>query len=215
MEKRKPAKPTDPFGHFLFSKSGKVTKVENKLSSDKDLQERGVAEIFVDGLKNHHPEIQVTEVVDLPENDHDVLLKTINGPITLQITEIRMREYAHPITKEEYNSGKYRKYIQMGYGEISWAVDEDKYNDVLRLAIQRKVEKHYAKSPSKVLWLLVFSTSAFVKLVYCEGERFAASTLYENAVEYAENLSSPVFDRIWFTNLQTRPISVFPKDMRF
>ena len=43
-----PRKPTDPFGHIAFSKNGSVKKVMKKLSENKEQQESGAMDIFLE-----------------------------------------------------------------------------------------------------------------------------------------------------------------------
>jgi hypothetical protein len=210
--KKKPSKPTEPYAYINFSKSGKVSKHTCKLSSDKELQEKEVIEIFKNGLTKKHPELKIYKIIDLPENDHDFKIQTNIGEIELQLTEIHEREYIRQITKEEYNSGKYKKYILKKSGEIPWGVDEEKLDNCIRLAIERKLKKYYEKSKDSILWLLIFSTSTYITPSFCTGGETRVSKGYIIANSYLSKVDKNPFDKIWFTDLLTNPIKIWEKN---
>ena len=108
--KRKPRKPANPYGYINFPKHGPPEKRMFRLSAVKEEQELQVVNDFVQRLHNLRPSFSVCEIVDLPEADHDFLLRTEAGDITLQLTEIPERDYTISISQEEYNSGKYPQF---------------------------------------------------------------------------------------------------------
>ena len=90
MAKMKPSKPTQPYGVINFSKSGKVKKEMFVLSGEKEKQELGVAQVFVQGLKKRDSSINEVEIRDLPECDHDFILKSESFEVTLQIDSLSL-----------------------------------------------------------------------------------------------------------------------------
>jgi hypothetical protein len=81
----------------------------------------------------------------------------------------------------------------------------------LRCAIEWKLEKLYAKSDSETLWLVVFCTSTYLQPEYYEGGRLRVSAALIEARKYLQALPNCVFDEIWYTNLLTRPVRIWPE----
>lgn len=210
MAKKKPSKPTQPYGVFNFSKSGKVKQEIFELSDEKEKQELGVAQVFVQGLKKRESSFNEVEIRDLPECDHDFILKSESFEVTLQITEIPERRYVLEIPKEEYDSGVHSSYILKKSGEIPLAVNEETRDNALKTAIEIKIEKTYSKSPNERLWLLVFTTSQDITPFCYQAGKATITALYRRAYDYVSKLDKNPFDEIWFTNLLTRPIRIWP-----
>ena len=212
MAKMKPSKPTQPYGVIHFSKSGKVKKEMFELSGEKEKQELGVAQVFVQGLKKRDSSINEVEIRDLPECDHDFILKSESFEVTLQITEIPERRYVSEISKEEYDSGIHSSYILKKSGEIPLAVNEETRDNSLKTAVEIKIKKTYSKSPNERLWLLVFTTAQDIfPFCYLAGKA-TKTVLYMRAYDYVSKLDRNPFDEIWFTNLLSRPIRIWPLD---
>lgn len=212
MAKKKPEKPTEPYGYISFGKDGKVEKKMFMLSKVKEHQERGVIESFSSYFPNDFSEHEIQCIEDLPEADQDFVLKTNLGSISVQLTEIVEREYAFKISIEDYDSGKYNEHIFSAPGEIPLAVDQEKRDDSITAAIKRKVLKNYAKGQSEQLWLVIFSTSLYLTTVFVEGGKTRSSRAYENAVSYIQSECIELFDQVWYYNLQTRPVRIWPRE---
>ena len=205
-----PRKPTDPFGHIAFSKNGSVKKVMKKLSENKEQQESGAMNIFLEFMKITRPELKMDIDHKLPEADHDFLLKSTNGPITVQLTELVEGDFIFQKAKGKNNKGEHREYIHNSYGHMLWAVDNELRDSALVRAIETKVKKNYSKGISEILWLVIFSTSSFLQTEWYEGEQRRESKALLAARGYIANLQDFIFDEVWFTNLETKPIKIWP-----
>jgi hypothetical protein len=211
-KRKKPHKPTQHYGYVAFAKTGRVTKHMFKLSDIKDIQEREVADRFVQQIMTQHPDVNIKGVDALPEADQDFLLHTNHGKITLQVTEIPERDYIFPISEEEYKSRRHRGILVKKNGEIPWAVDESRLDTSIQRAIENKLAKHYAKGTNENLWLLVFSTSPYLTTVYYEEGRRRESMAYQIARDYLAGTTNNPFDEIWYTNLLTRAVRIWPAE---
>lgn len=207
---KKPRKPTDPFGHIAFGKSGSVTKHMSQLSHEKEEQEVGVMEHFITAFNQLSGQVQISSLEQLAEAGHDFVALLNDSRITIQVTELVELDYAKPIPEEEYNKGIYNQYIQKTSGEIPWAVDKILLASSLRRSIEKKIKKNYAKADSEIMWLLVFCTSPYVLTEYVQGGQHMISETLAEARKYLAEVNICVFDEIWFTNLQTRPVRVWP-----
>lgn len=172
------------------------------LSNDKDTQEYRVAEQFCEHLIHSGQLSADAEIVKLPEADHDFIIKNIPNDITLQITEIVEREFTTELSMEKYKSGAHTSYIVKEGNPIPWAVDEMKRDNSLRLAIERKLLRNYTKGNDEILWLLIFTTSSCIQT--------EISTTLKLAGDYLYNIDHLIFDKIWFTNLLTKPTQIWP-----
>jgi hypothetical protein len=211
-KRKKPRKPTQPYGYVAFAKTGRVTKHTFKLSDIKDIQEREVADKFVQQIMTQHPDVKIHGVKALSEADHDFLLHTNHGKITLQVTEIPERDYTFPISEEEYKSGRHKSFLVKKNGKIPWAVDESRRDTSIQRAIENKLAKHYAKGTNENLWLLVFSTSTYLTTVYYEGGSRRESMAYQIARDYVARTTNNPFDEIWYMNLLTRAVRIWPAE---
>lgn len=182
-----------------------------QLSGDKELQERGV----IDSLSAHFPndidDLEIRGVKDLPEADHDFILETNRGNITVQLTEIVERDYTSTISRAEYDSGRYSEYILAESGKIPLAIDHIKRDNVIVTAIRRKISKNYANQ-SDPLWLVIFSTSPYLQTVFSQSGKVRTSTAYENAVAYIQSKNIGLFENVWYYNLITRPVRIWPRE---
>jgi hypothetical protein len=85
--RKKPRKPTKPYGHIAFSKNGKVRKNMFQLSHDKEEQEEGVIEHFLNDLPTKSNEFNILDYKQLPEADQDFVIHTEKGKIYVQETK--------------------------------------------------------------------------------------------------------------------------------
>ena len=212
MRRKPPKKPTSPYGYVSFSPDGKVKKHSFQLSEVKEEQEEGVIQSFASHFPSDVNNLAIHGYLQLPEEDQDFLLNTSEGEITIQVTELVELEYTIEITKDEYDSGKYSNYLSAGAGQIPLAIDERKRDMAIKTAIAKKIEKRYAKSKTETLWLLIFSTSAYLTTVYSQGGKTRTSRAYEQAVDYVAQEDGCVFDEIWYFNMVTRPVRVWPRE---
>lgn len=210
--RKKPRKPTESYGYIVFSKNGKVNKKMAKLSHDKEKQEVGVIEHFLKTLSKKCSDFNITGYEQLPEADQDFIIHSAESEIYVQVTEIVEREYAFPISKAEYNSGRFSHFIQKKSGEIPWAVDTERRDNSIKKAIERKIEKYYAKSNHQILWLLIFCTSSYIMTEYWEGGKKRQSIALTLARKYLRTLDQIIFNQIWYTNLMTNPVRIWPEE---
>lgn len=203
-------KPTEPFGYISFSKSGKVEKHMERLSLDKPIQERQVADIFVAAYNESFPRTPFKECRPLPENDHDFVLVGQNSEIDLQITELVSRAYTFEMTQEEYDRCAWKVATLKEYGGLPWRVDTEKRDAALYMQIAKKQDKRYAKSTCRKLWLLVFTTDVLYETEYVSAGTLRTSAALSQAREKLKKQDNVAFENIWFTNLQTRPVLVWP-----
>lgn len=207
---KKPRKPTEPFGHINFGKDGSVSKHMFQLPSQKEEQETGAIQFFVEGIKDAQLGPHVYDIKKLPEADQDFLLNTSIGPVIVQLTELVEREFTNELSLDEYNSGRYNHFILKQSGQIPWAVNTELRDSALIRVIEKKITKNYSKSDKEILWLVIFTTSLHFMTEYSEGGKLKKSKALLLAQEYLRALPKCIFDQVWFTNLQTRPVRVWP-----
>jgi hypothetical protein len=204
-----PKKPTQPFGRLMFSKDGSVKRSMYHLSDVKDIQEREALERFVDTFNRFVCDPIITDIRQLPENDHDFVVKVSGITTHVQLTELVDRMFTFPMTEEEYQAGNWQACIHKRRGEIPWHLDIEKQDQALTDLIAIKVAKHYAKQENSRLWLVIFSTYPYSTEYMSEGH-FQVSEGLSRAREYLNKSVSVGFNEIWFTNLQSRPTKVWP-----
>lgn len=201
-------KPTDTFGGVIFSKDGKVHQESAKLPNDKQHQEKAVIELFIERYNKLQMHQIETDYVDLEESNHDFEIVTNGKTVIVQVTEFVERDYE--IDKgAEPTPGAREGIIRFKVGSPDQQeVDIFKRNRALKTAIERKVEKSYAK-PKHEFWLLVFTTDTgfFPETADAEFEEVRAPLEY--ARDYLKSTHS-VFDQIWFINIyKGRPLLVW------
>jgi hypothetical protein len=211
---KKPLKPTEAFGPINFGKDGSVKKQMLRLSSQKEDQEIEALEYFVQGLKDVHLGPVVFKIQKLPENDQDFCLYTSLGLVTVQLTELVERDFSKELSRYEYNSGRYNRFILHPPNRIPWAVDTELRDSALIRLIEKKIDKKYSKANKEILWLVIFTTSSYFLTEYSEGGIQKKSMSLILAQKYLGKLSNCVFDQIWFTNLQTRPVCIWRRKIR-
>jgi hypothetical protein len=202
-----PEKPTRTFGRIAFGKDGKVRPLFSVLPSVKEQQERAAMDLFVDGFNECHAPRQITNVQQLPENDHDFLVK-VNGRDTLiQLTELVDRSFTFAPADPAFGQCSGSTFMQREPAGPLWRIDETKRDLALTRLIEQKVSKGYAVQQARPLWLVIFTTAFYSLEHRRDGELVIAKSL-TLAREYLNGLKSPAFDEVWCTDLQTRPIAV-------
>jgi len=207
---RKPRKPTEPFGYAVFGKNGTVSKTIFQLSSEKKNQEKEAMDNFIKGITRIKPNLKIINMKQLQEADQDFLLETSIGSITIQLTELVLLDYAKPLSEEEYRKGHHDAYILKESGSIPWAVDSRRRDSALIRIIEKKLSKHYSKPSSGNFWLVIFSTSPCLETEYHQGGKLMQGMPLIAAREYLNSLPSCIFDQIWFNNLITNPVQIWP-----
>jgi hypothetical protein len=205
----KPQKPTQPFGYTAFSKTGKVSRVDYRLSSEKELQEKQAIDRFIEVYNICFPDLIITDVQQLPENDHDFNVKIGNKSTIIQLTELVDRTFTFPLTEDEYKHKIWDAYIQKGFGEILWGIDIRKQNDALTDLIKLKLSKNYGANSDEDIWLVIFSTFIYEAESSQNGKKIVSEGL-KKARQFLEQTDSVVFSKIWYSNLITIPVLIWP-----
>jgi hypothetical protein len=180
------------------------------LSSAEERQETGVIENFISILAEHNLCKDINGWSRLPEDDPDFVLHTHNGDILLQISQIAEEDFAFPISKAEYNSGRYRRFIAQEPGEIPLAVDDARLNTTLKRIIQGKLEEPCMESDHEKHWLLIFSASAYPEIDCCVRGVKKDSESVSMARDYLKSHDPILFDQIWYSNPITIPVRIWP-----
>jgi hypothetical protein len=219
MPSRQHEKPTTPFGFVAFSKDGTVDISLSTLPKVKDDQEAEVIRRFAHDLTCHYG-LSVSDIMMLPERDHDASM-TINGQhVVLQITEIWQRGFELPPGSPDPGNPNAIGYLSAinhlpavndhsTIINVAIQLDSSKMNDAIRRAIEKKLDKHYAPD-GDTTWLLVFTTSPHLLTeTFRDGEHVIEEPL-RRAREFMAGRSPDPFSQIWFTNLITRPVRIWP-----
>jgi hypothetical protein len=112
------------------------------------------------------------------------------------------------MAEEEYKSGKWTQAVHSGSSNIPSRIDEELRDQALTDVITKKVKKSYARTPGLPTWLVVFSTTHYLTEYVQYGE-IQTSEALRRARDYLSACSRSVFQEVWFTDLQTRPIEVW------
>lgn len=207
-----PRKSTQPFGHIASHKNGKVESKVFQLSNVKERQEKQALEHFIQGFNDRSNNRQITQYSQLPENDQDFIISIDGSEVQVQLTELVDRTFTFPMSQEEYNGSAWTEGIQKERGQIPWRVDVAKKRVALKELIRGKVEKHYAKSDKITIWLVIFTTCSNYFLECYEDGVLQISESLKQAHDYLHGMSIVTFDEVWFTDLQTRPVRVWPDE---
>lgn len=194
---------------MAFGKDGSVKPAFTKLSTIRHQQELGAIERFIERYNEANPSNAIASLVQLPQDDHDFLV-TVGGVETeIQLTELVDRDFVLRMTDDEYHAGKWDKVIVKAEGELPWRIDVQAMNQALTNSVALKVLKNYSASGRIPLWLVVFSTYPYETDSSVAGAIHLSEGLC-SARRYIADLSEPCFAEVWFTNLQTRPVRVWP-----
>ena len=203
-------KPTSPFSFISFTKLGKVVKHVLMLSSDKSTQEKQAAESFMKAYNKRNQHCVIKDCSPLPENDQDFVLTFEHHEVLLQLTELVDRAFTKPMTNEEYDKVKFQESILKKDGDRPWKIDVEKRDAALSKLIEKKLDKHYAKEADKKLWLLIFTTNTLYEVEYKTEGKLIISNSLQKARLMLEKKQENDFQEIWFTNLLTSPIQIWP-----
>lgn len=203
-----PRKPTEPFGHIAFGKDGSVRKKMDILPSDKEGQERSVAQRFATVLAATTG--GQYEVDLLEEADHDFVLKSQGSRVIVQATEIVSKDYLRPLTREDFVNGRhaYNEFVQEGPDRI-FGVDQSEKENVILSKVKGKLAKHYAK-PKAPFWLLIWTVRSEIMPFYWKGGQFVISTDVLRTRSFLLHEGSSPFDEVWYFYLDLRPHRIWP-----
>jgi len=205
-----PKKPTQPFGHIAFHKSGQVERKLFQLSDVKKSQEGQALEQFIQAFNARGDNGRITHYSHLPDNDQDFIINLDGSAVYVQLTELVDRSFTFPMSLHEYNRSLWTEAMLKESGQIPWRIDVDKKNAALKELIRGKIEKHYAKSDEVILWLVVFTTCSNYWLEMYDKGVLSISESLRQAREYLRGLTNLIFDEVWFTDMQTRPVQIWP-----
>jgi hypothetical protein len=207
--RRQPKKPTSPYGDLAFSKDGRVRKRVYRLSDEKPLQERAAIQQFAAQLEKCY-DMGPIGIEQLPERDQDFVLTVGGRPVLVQLTEIVQRHYVRVLTQAELRSRLH------GGGDTHFLVDEsnrpllidiDAKDRALRDRIAKKAKKY---PPDKLpLWLVVFTVDTYT-LEYVRGGTLFMTPALQLARNHIRGAKSFLFDEVWFTDLRTAPVKIWP-----
>lgn len=209
MNKKQPRKPTFPFGWIRFTRAGEAQKEIFRLSDVKTEQEKDAVYVFRKQMEQSYPKLRIENILQLSERDQDFSVQ-INGEVVeLQLTEISQFQYATKITLEEYRTSPPPLHV-MGPSDSLWKIDPERLITSMTESIRIKIDKKYTKGNGSKLWLLIYSTNSLVYAVYGSQGKLYESEMLRLARQYLASLEQILFDEIWFTNLVTRPIRIWP-----
>lgn len=205
-----PRKPTQTFGHIAFSKDGRVTQHLTRLSENKPQQEMEALQRFLDLFKASLTSRHIGLVRQLEERDHDFIVEVDGQETEIQLTELVDRTFTFRMTIEEYDSGKWSHCVQKASGEIPWRIDPEKRDRALSDVIAGKVSKNYSKNSMRPFWLVIFATFIY-ETESIQGGVPKVSQGLKKARDYLHTEKRNIFDAVWFCDLETRPIRVWPQ----
>jgi hypothetical protein len=194
-----PRKPTQPFSNIVFRPDGTVGKNDYLLPDDKQAQECSAFDMFVKLFNETDQGCQIENFEPLSEDDHDFRASVGGRSIDVQLTELSPRE-CHQIQA--------RLPERIDANPVPAPVDHAAADFALRKVIANKINKHYGKG-DRPLWLVIFSTELYL-LRYNIDDQLHVTAALPHAWDYLASLSGLVFEEIWFTDLQTRPVRVWP-----
>lgn len=203
-----PKKPTLPFGHIAFSKDGRVSRRMFQLSTVKEEQELEAIGRFVERFNRIDEKRQISDLMQLSEADHDFSALVDGRRIEIQLTELVQHSYIFPMTDDEYREGRWPCVVVRGPNQTPMRLDEELRDRALCDVVEKKVRKHYASTEGIPVWLVVFSTSSYATEYFRDGQLRVSEAL-SRARRYLASAKF-VFCEVWFTNLQSRPIRIWP-----
>lgn len=200
MPKKQNNKPSEPFGYVAFSRDGCVRQVINRLPSDNGALELEVGKRFAAALGNIRNRNYMTK--QLPKDDHDLMLASCDGNlVVLQLTELSRWDIASPAAAKLYQTVTPGAVLP---ADLWVDVSEDAAirASALLKVIQRKLEKHYAKTKDP-LWLIIWSTASDYAPFYVSGGNHQISEAVVKARAYLdvrEGGATP-FSEVWYFDL--------------
>ncbi len=200
-----PKKPTQPFGHIAFSKSGKVTKHQFELPDDKSGQELAAIRHFA---RKRIADLLPEQIVRLPENDNDFEIKLTDGSsIIVELTELVRRDYMERVSQQDYDKGRFRYVASDASGAI-WRVDDERKGLVLGEKIVSKLR--YPKPQGKLFWLLIWTIESEFRYFWHEGGKSYENEAVHRARAKIVEIQKFPFDEVWVTNLELNPHRIWP-----
>lgn len=188
-----PKKPTKDVVTIRFSPGGRAARDAFRLPDQKERQEAAAVARF-SSLLSELFERRLTDIVQLNENDHDFSATVDGQPVTIQLTELVDRNW---LRSEPARDGRP---IQM--------VDLDA-EDIALLDLVSKKSRRYSKPETGAFWLIVFTVGQYPTQYMREGQMVTSHGL-RNARDFLQGVDVP-FDEIWFTDLQARPVRIWPR----
>lgn len=205
-----PRKPTRPFGHIAFSKDGKVSKEMRQLSEIKEVQELEAVSTFADLFNSLEAERQIRDITQLEQNGQDFSVRIGSTTVEIQLTELVNRSYLFEMSQAEYDAGRFKETVQLEYGKQPLRVDPLLRDKALWALIAKKIAKSYSPPANADLWLLIFTTDTFYLTEYVAAGVPTVSPALQFARAQLAALGPGPFKEIWFTNLETMPVRVWP-----
>jgi hypothetical protein len=203
-------KPTQTFGDIAFSKDGKVTQHLTQLSEHKPTQELEALKNFIKLFNAIYPNRRITFIRQLEERNNDFIIKVDDKEIEIELSELVDRSFTVQMSQEEYDSGKWFHVVQKEYGKLPWRIDPGKRDNALTELIKGKISKGYSKSTIRPLWLIIFATFMY-ETEYSQGGEVNLSPGLLISRSYLQSETRNIFDEIWFTDLETRPVCVWSR----
>lgn len=203
-------KPTRPFGRIAFAKDGRVSKEMRQLSAVKESQELEAATFFVESFNALQAGREIADLRQLEQDAHDFSACVGESPLQIQLTELGDRSYTFEMSDEEYNSGRFKEAIQLEYGKRPLRVNPELHDRALWATISKKLAKSYSAPSHGELWLLIFTTNVSYMMEYVNAGVPAVSLALQHARDQLASEGARPFAEVWFTNLQTRPVRVWP-----
>jgi hypothetical protein len=179
-----------------------------KLSGDKATQESQVMDRFLEGF-NSWEDRRIENCQQLPENDHDFAATIGSVAGHIQLTELVDRAYRTPISRETYEAGLGTPWIYDKPRSIPDHLDEEARDSALKNVILAKLGKRYTRPPHGFLWLVIFTTAHYLTAFMRDGVLQESEGL-KRARQALASIEDLPFHEVWFTNLQTRPIGIWP-----
>ncbi len=204
-------KPTQPFGHIVFSKDGSVEKRMSLLPDDKEGQEGNIVERFVDCLSRCDRHF---EPVRLAERDNDFLLTSTDGgtDVLLEMVELAWREYLVEATEEDLKNpnSRFSSWVYISKNEI-YGVDEDAKEKSLTRLITHKIDRNYEKPSDKEFWLLVWTVLSDHHFEWHQnGEKHVSTSILVAREHIAAHGAEP-FDQVWAFYPELNPCRIWPE----
>lgn len=215
--RKRPRKPTSPFGVIAFHKDGSVSRSLSILPEHKEEQEFAVAQLFARKLTRHFA-WTVSELSRLDERDHDAALIVAGKRIVLQITEIPQRWFELPPGSVDPGNSGAIGHSSPACPEVapgihgSIQINSIELNRSILRAIENKLAKHYSDEANSEVWLLVYTTSHCVIPRYSQDGKQIVDESLRRAREFLGTRSCRPFSQIWFMNTieVLRPLRVWP-----
>lgn len=182
MSKKKPRKPSQPVGHFVFPKAGTLYGVYEQFPDGKEELERVIVEKFRLAL-----EVRFTRILTAPQSGSqwpDFWTTENERKTGIEIVEV--------VNLEHIRSA--------GAHSSSLPVAVDRAKQLLKETIEGKVAKAYLRPSDWALWLLVYDNTHALVGLDVEATRVAH--------QYLSTVSHP-FEEVWLMTPMTGDVPSF------